>query len=116
MIIINLLIILSFLNYNNKNFNNLENNLKSFAIVKKYYQIESDCTFCSYYPEKLNFSIRYINKFLKENPLLISSSFIAKKENNLNYIVTSNHVCESLSSKENDKNEIDSLKKLLTNT
>ena len=91
---------------------NINYNNKTFSMVKKYYYIEKNCQLCSSMTESFTFTIDRINSFLKNNPSTIASSFIIKKKNNLNYHLTSNHVCESLYNKkveEKEKAYIDSI-------
>jgi len=83
----------------------VEYNNNTFSMIKKYYYIEKNCEFCSSMTESFSFTIERINIFLKNNPSSIASSFILKKESDLNYHLTSNHVCESLYDKETEEKE-----------
>jgi hypothetical protein len=83
----------------------IEYNNNTFSMIKKYYYIEKNCEFCSSMSESFSFTIERINIFLKNNPSTVASSFILKKESDLNYHLTSNHVCESLYDKEDEEKE-----------
>lgn len=95
---------------------NIEYNNKTFSLVKKYYFIEDNCKYCSNMTNDYSYAINKINDFLKSSPSTTASSFIVKKENNLNYHLTSEHVCRALFDKESELNEKKYISEVLSST
>ena len=110
-IYLTILNIISFLQLSNIEYNN-----KTFSLVKKYYYIEDTCEFCPKVTDNYSYTIEKVNDFLKSNPSTIASSFIVKKQNSLNYHITSEHVCRSLFDSESEIKEKKYISDILSRT
>lgn len=109
-----ILILLLNVGFKNYKLENIEDNLNSFNMIYKYYNVDLYCDECINTDDIDLLSVNTVNYYFQTNPMLVSSSFIVKKNKKYSILMTSNHVCKSIFDEEKEKREVDSIKKLIT--